>query len=149
MTTLVPHEASKGVLWPCHGIAIQFYVREIDTINYLSCHMYQRSADMFLGVPFNISSYAMLCYMFCEVLNNDTKIENLPFRPDRLVISFGDLHIYECHYEQVKEQITRQPYIFPQLNFKRKISKLEDFIMDDIIITNYNHHAGIKGYMVA
>ena len=67
MTTYSPYNASDGVLYPCHGITIQWYVREHNGVNYLSCHMYQRSADMFLGVPFNISSYSLLTYMFCEV----------------------------------------------------------------------------------
>ena len=149
MTTYVPHEASKGVLYPCHGLTVQWYVREFDGINYLSCHMYQRSADMFLGVPFNISSYSLMCYMFCEVLNNDSSYNGKPFKPDKLVMSFGDLHIYETHYEQVSKQIERYPYRFPQIKFKRKLDNLEDFIWDDIEILNYNHHKGIKAEMVA
>ena len=149
MTTYIPHEAEKGVLYPCHGLTVQWYVREYNGINYLSCHMYQRSADMFLGVPFNISSYALLCHMFCEVLNNDSSYDGIPFKPDRLVMSFGDIHIYECHYEQVKKQIERKPFAFPQIKFKRNLNKLEDFVWNDIEILNYYHHAGIKGQMVA
>lgn len=149
MTTYIPHEASKGVLYPCHGLTVQWYVREHDGINYLSCHMYQRSADMFLGVPFNISSYSLMCYMFCEVLNNDSDYNDKPFKPDKLVMSFGDLHIYENHYEQVNKQIQRKPFLFPQLKFKRKLDNLEDFVWEDIEIINYNHHKGIKAEMVA
>ena len=149
MTTYVPHEANKGVLYPCHGLTVQWYVKENDGINYLSCHMYQRSADMFLGVPFNISSYALMCYMFCEVLNNDSSYNGLLFKPDRLVMSFGDLHVYESHYEQVSNQISREPFRFPEIKFKRKVSKLEDFNWEDIEIVDYCHHKGIKANMVA
>jgi dihydrofolate reductase/thymidylate synthase len=149
MTTFIPHEASKGVLYPCHGLTIQWYVREYDGINYLSCHMYQRSADMFLGIPFNISSYALICYMFCHVLNNDSSYDGIPFKPDKLIMSFGDIHIYENHYEQVHKQIGRKPYVFPQIKFKRNLDKLQDFVWEDIEIINYNHYAGIKAEMVA
>ena len=145
MTTYVPHEANKGVLYPCHGITIQFYVKEKNEKNYLSCHMYQRSADMFLGVPFNIASYALIVYMFCEILNNDSEIK---FLPDKLVMSFGDLHIYEDHIEQVKEQIKRKPLIFPQILFNSQKGKLEDFNWEDIKIANYNCYSTIKANMV-
>ena len=146
MTTYVPHEANRGVLYPCHGITIQFYVKEKNEKNYLSCHMYQRSADMFLGVPFNIASYALIVYMFCEILNNDSEIK---FLPDKLVMSFGDLHIYEDHIEQVKEQIKRKPLIFPQILFNSQKDKLEDFNWEDIEIENYNFYPSIKANMVA
>jgi dihydrofolate reductase/thymidylate synthase len=148
MTTYVPHEASKGVLYPCHGIVIQFYVRENDGLNYLSCHMYQRSADMFLGVPFNIASYALLVNMICHVLNNDEECD-MKWKPDTLVMSFGDLHIYEAHYEQVKTQISRKAYIFSQINFKNKRNSLTEFEWDDIELINYNHHNALKAQMVA
>tara|TARA_Y100000991_G_scaffold202767_1_gene176861 strand:+ start:228 stop:1646 length:1419 start_codon:yes stop_codon:yes gene_type:complete len=146
MTTYIPHEASKGVLYPCHGITIQFYVKEVDNINYLSCHMYQRSADMFLGVPFNIASYSLIVYMFCHILNNDSDIK---FVPDELTISFGDVHIYSEHYEQVKEQVSRTTKLFPQINFKQIRSNLEDFVWEDIEIESYNPHPSIKAEMVA
>ena len=149
MTTYVPHEASKGVLYPCHGLTIQWYVRENDGINYLSCHMYQRSADMFLGVPFNISSYALMCYMFCHVLNNDNNYEGMPFKPDKLIMSFGDLHIYKDHYEQVEEQINRKSFKFPQIKFRRELNKLEDFTWEDVEIINYNSCQPIKASMIA
>ena len=145
MTTYVPHEANKGVLYPCHGITIQFYVKEKNEKNYLSCHMYQRSADMFLGVPFNIASYALIVYMFCEILNNDSEYK---FLPDKLVMSFGDLHIYEDHIEQVKEQIKRKPLIFPQILFNSQKDKLEDFNWEDIKIASYNCYSTIKANMV-
>ena len=147
MTTYIPHQAHKGVLYPCHGITIQFYVRENNGFNYLSCHMYQRSADMFLGVPFNISSYSLLVYMICHVLNNDNECE-MEWKPDNLIISFGDLHIYESHLEQVKIQIERKPSIFPQIKFKNKIYKLNEFKWDDIEIINYNYQSELIGNMI-
>ena len=149
MTTYVPHEAGKGVLYPCHGLTIQWYVKEYNGINYLSCHMYQRSADMFLGVPFNISSYSLMCFMFCEVLNNDVTYKGLPYKADRLVMSFGDLHIYKSHYDKVNDQINRKPFRFPEIKFNKKVFKLEDFNWEDIEIINYKHHKGIKAEMVA
>jgi dihydrofolate reductase/thymidylate synthase len=148
MTTYVPHEAGKGVLYPCHGIVIQFYVKEIDGLNYLSCHMYQRSADMFLGVPFNIASYALLVNMICHVLNNDEEC-SMKWKADKLVMSFGDLHIYEAHYEQVKKQTSRRAYMFPQINFKNKRFSLTEFEWEDVEIINYNHHSGLKAKMIA
>ena len=147
MTTYVPHEAKKGVLYPCHGIVIQFYVKEMDGLNYLSCHMYQRSADMFLGVPFNIASYGLLVNMICHVLNNDEEC-NMKWKPDKLVMSFGDLHIYEAHYEQVQKQTSRRAYMFPQINFKNKRFSLTEFEWEDIEIIKYNHHSGLKAQMI-
>ena len=149
MSTYSPYNAHSGVLYPCHGITVQWYVRECSGINYLSCHMYQRSADMFLGVPFNISSYSLLTYMFCEVLNNDINYEGLEFKPDKLVISFGDVHIYDCHIDQVKEQISRKPFTSPKISFNKKLSKLNDFEWEDVKLDNYQSHKRIKANMVA
>jgi thymidylate synthase len=147
MSTFIPHEASKGVLYPCHGIVIQFYVREVNNTNLLSCHMYQRSADMFLGVPFNITSYSLLVYMICEVLNNNLQ-NNMLFKPDKLKISFGDLHIYQKHYDSVKLQLDNVPYHFPQIKFLNNRNKLQDFIYEDIILENYFHHDKIQSEMI-
>jgi len=147
MTTYSPSEANKGVLYPCHGLIVQWYVKEVNKINYLSCHMYQRSADAFLGVPFNISSYSLLTYLFCEILNNDNF--DCKFKPDKLIISFGDIHIYENHYEQIKEQIKRKPYPFPKIFIKNKNSKLQNFEWKDIEIQNYKYHEKINADMVA
>ena len=152
MTTYSPYNANQGVLYPCHGITVQWYVRECIGYNYLSCHMYQRSADMFLGVPFNISSYSLLTYMFCEILNKDELYKGLKFKPDKLVISFGDVHIYDTHIEQVKEQISRTPLKFPQLEFKyddKDVNRLEDFEWSNIKIVGYECLPRIKAAMVA
>lgn len=149
MTTYAPDVAKFGVLYPCHGIVIQFYVKERDNINYLSCHMYQRSGDAFLGVPFNISSYALLVYILCEVINNDTEYTGLRFVPDRLTMSFGDVHIYQSHYDKVVEQLGRTPYTFPKLSFNRKIASLDDLEWEDIKVMGYEHHPKIRAGMVA
>ena len=146
MTTFLPHEAHKGVLYPCHGITIQFFVNEINNTNYLSCKMYQRSADMFLGVPFNIASYSLIVYMFCHILNNTSEIK---FVPDELIMTFGDTHIYDTHFDQVKEQINRIPRMFPKIQFKEKRDKLEDFLWEDIMISNYEFYPALKANMVA
>jgi dihydrofolate reductase/thymidylate synthase len=147
MTTYAPDKAYQGVLYPCHGIVVQFYVREDEGINYLSCHMYQRSADMFLGVPFNISSYALLVYILCEVLNNGED-HTMKFKPDKLTMSFGDVHIYSEHFSQVETQISREPKDFPRLEISSK-SKLEDFEWEDVKVQNYVSHERIVASMVA
>ena len=120
MTTFNPSNADKGVLYPCHGISIQFYINESieDNIRYLSCNMYQRSADMFLGVPFNITSYSLLVYILCNLLSNTTKY---CYCPDKLNIYFGDCHIYSEHIEAVVKQFNRSPKKFPSINIKKFI----------------------------
>lgn len=148
MTTYAPDKADRGVLYPCHGIVVQFYVREEHGINLLSCHMYQRSADMFLGVPFNISSYALLVYILCEVLNNDDD-DRMKFKPDKLTMSFGDVHIYSDHFSQVDEQISREPKNFPSLKILCEECKLEEFKWEDIEVIGYDPHGRIVASMVA
>lgn len=147
MTTFVPHEASYGVLYPCHGIAIQFYVVERNGLNYLSCQMYQRSGDFFLGVPYNIASYSLLVNLICVCLNSDPEID-MRFVPDRLIMSFGDCHIYCDHYEQVKEQIKRVPYNFPQIVIKDR-KNIEEFEWSDIELIDYKSHPKITAELIA
>jgi thymidylate synthase len=84
--------------------------------------------------------------MICHVLNNDCEMK---FKPDKLTMSFGDLHIYEQHYDQVKEQIKRKPFNFPKIIFKEKRQNLTDFEWTDIEILNYDHHSAIKASMIA
>ena len=148
MSTFSPYSSNKGVLYPCHGIVIQFYVKELNNKNYLSCHMYQRSADMFLGVPFNIASYSLLVYMICNILNYDNEIK-IKFIPDKLTMSFGDIHIYESHIESVKQQIVREPFLFPQIKLNKNIQNINNYEYNDIKIINYKHHDAIKGVMIA
>lgn len=100
--------------------------------------MYQRSADMFLGVPFNIASYALFTHMIAQVCD---------LEPGELVISFGDVHIYENHIEQVKAQLTREPYALPKLNLNSNIKDITKFTMKDIELTDYQCHEAIKADM--
>ena len=129
-----PGELELMALPPCHMMA-QFYV---SSDKKLSCHMYQRSADMFLGVPFNIASYALFTHMLAQVCN--LKVGNL-------IISFGDAHIYQNHIEQVKEQLKRKPLEWPTLQLNPKITNITEFNIDDIQLANYNCHEPIKAVM--
>lgn len=114
---------------PCH-ILFQFYVAE----NKLSCQLYQRSADVFLGVPFNIASYALLTHMIAATLGLGV---------GDFVHTLGDAHIYSNHLEQVNEQLVRQPYPLPRLALRRRDSIL-DYVEGDIAFENYVHHEAIK-----
>lgn len=116
---------------PCHTL-FQFNVRD----NRLSLQLYQRSADMFLGVPFNIASYALLTKMIAQVCG---------FESGEFVHTFGDAHIYSNHFDQVREQIKRQPRPFPKLSFKRAVTSIDDFQYDDIVVEDYNPYPPIKG----
>ena len=125
-----PAEVDKMALPPCHTM-FQFYVAE----GKLSCQLYQRSADYFLGVPFNIASYALLTHMFaqqCDLL------------PGEFVWTGGDVHLYTNHIEQAKLQLTREPFALPQLNILRKPDSIFDYQYEDFEIVNYQPHPGIK-----
>lgn len=100
--------------------------------------MYQRSCDMFLGVPFNIASYSLLLQMVAQV----TGLE-----PGEFVHTLGDAHIYHNHFDQVKEQLSREPYPLPQLELNPEIKYIDDFSMDDIALKNYQYHPAIKARM--
>jgi thymidylate synthase len=116
---------------PCH-LLFQFFVAD----NKLSCQLYQRSADSFLGVPFNIASYALLTYMIAQQCDLDV---------GEFIWTGGDCHIYTKHLEQVNLQLSRTPYPLPQLKFKRKPASLFDYQFEDIDIINYQAHPHIKG----
>lgn len=126
-----PTTQDTVALPPCHTL-FQFKVEEG---KYLSCKLYQRSADFFLGVPFNISSYALLTYMIAEVTG---------LIPKRFIHTFGDAHIYNNHMGAVEELLSREPKELPTLNFKRSISDILDFKWDDIELNNYEHHPKIE-----
>ncbi|MBL7788697.1 MAG: thymidylate synthase [Chitinophagales bacterium] len=125
-----PTEIGNMALPPCHCL-FQFYIAN----NKLSCQLYQRSADVFLGVPFNIASYALFTAMIAHVLDLEL---------GHFVHSFGDVHLYHNHFEQAKLQLTREPLPLPSLHFKRKIESIFDFQYDDIEILNYRFHPKIK-----
>ena len=128
-------ELNKMALPPCH-VMTQFYVHN-DSI---SCHMYQRSADMFLGVPFNIASYALLLSIFGEILN---------LKPKRFIHSFGDAHIYKNSIDQVREQISRAPKPLPDLVMPtiNSIDDLKNFGIEEFALKNYDPHPPIKAKM--
>ncbi len=125
----------KMALAPCHAF-FQFYTREVEGERALSLQLYQRSADVFLGVPFNIASYALLLMMVAQVM--DMKV-------GEFVHSFGDAHIYSNHIEQVKLQISREPRPLPRMKLNPEIKNLFDFQYDDFQLDNYNPHPHIKG----
>jgi thymidylate synthase len=123
----VPHMA----LPPCH-LLFQFYVAE----GKLSCQLYQRSADSFLGVPFNIASYALLTMMVAQVTG---------LKPGEFVHTIGDAHIYNNHIEQVKLQLTRDPKPLPTMKLNAKVTNIFDFSFDDFELVDYEAHPHIKG----
>ena len=124
-------DLAKMHLPPCH-LLFQFYVMN----GRLSCQLYQRSADSFLGVPFNIASYALLTYVIAAQCDLDV---------GEFVWTGGDCHIYQNHYEQVALQLTRKPYPLPQLCIKRKPAAIDQYEFDDFEIINYEAHPHIKG----
>lgn len=124
-------ELDKMALPPCH-LLFQFYVAD----GKLSCQSYQRSADSFLGVPFNIASYALLTHMVAQQCD---------LEPGDFVWTGGDCHIYLNHLEQVRLQLTRTPHPLPQLHFKRRPPSLYEYEFEDIEILNYDAHPHIKG----
>ena len=124
-------EIPSMALAPCH-ILFQFYVQE----GKLSCQLYQRSADIFLGVPFNIASYALLTHMIAHVCNLEV---------GDFVHTFGDAHIYNNHIDQINLQLSREPRKLPTLKIKRKVESIFDFKFEDFEIINYDPHPHIKG----
>lgn len=124
-------QIDQMALPPCH-ILFQFYVAD----NKLSCMLYQRSADLFLGVPFNISSYALLTMMFAQVLG---------LIPGEFIHTLGDAHIYSNHIEQVKTQLARQPLPLPQMEINPERKSIFEFEYTDFQLKNYTPHPHIKG----
>lgn len=126
-----PPEIETMALPPCH-LLMQFYHND----GKLSLQLYQRSGDVFLGVPFNIASYALLLMMVAQV----TGLE-----PFEFVHTIGDAHIYSNHIEQINKQLKREPYELPQMVIHKNIKKIEDFTIEDFNLTNYKSHPAIKG----
>jgi thymidylate synthase len=120
----------KMALMPCHSL-FQFYVAE----GKLSCQLYQRSADVFLGVPFNIASYALLTLMVAQVCD---------LEPGDFVHSFGDVHLYNNHIEQAKLQLSRTPFALPTMKLNPEVKDIFGFRFEDFVLENYQCHPGIK-----
>lgn len=125
-----PGQIEDMALPPCH-ILFQFYVAG----GRLSCQLYQRSADMFLGVPFNIASYSLLTRMMAQQLD---------LEPGEFIWTGGDCHIYDNHVEQVQEQLSREPYPSPQLRLTRRPASLFDYQYEDFEVVDYQHHPTIR-----
>ena len=121
----------KAALPPCHAF-FQFYVSD----GKLSCQLYQRSADIFLGVPFNIASYALFTMMMAQVCG---------YEAGEFIHTFGDAHIYSNHYEQLELQLSREARALPKMKINPEINSIFDFTFDDFELLNYNPHPHIKG----
>ena len=133
-------ELSEMALMPCHSL-FQFYTASSNSPDRgekrkLSCQLYQRSADAFLGVPFNIASYALLTMMMAQVCNLEA---------GDFIHTFGDVHIYNNHLEQVKLQLSRKPYAFPTMKINPSVKNIFDFTYEDFMLENYQFHPAIKG----
>lgn len=131
LTAWNPGELDEMALPPCHMFT-QFYLNQ----HGLSCQMYQRSVDSFLGLPFNIASYALLTHMIAKVIGAEV---------DELHMVLGDTHVYKDHLEQVKEQLTRAPRDLPTLKINRDVTDIDDFKVEDFEIVGYDPHPTIKG----
>jgi thymidylate synthase len=125
-----PAEIDEMAIPPCH-VLFQFYVNDGE----LSCQLYQRSADLFLGVPFNIASYSLLTMMMAQVCN---------LAPGDFVHTFGDLHLYQNHLEQAREQLSRECRPLPRIQLNPAITRIEDFRFEDFTLLDYNPHPSIK-----
>lgn len=128
-----PSQVDEMALPPCHTL-MQFYVSSDK--KYLSCQLYQRSADTFLGVPFNIASYALLTCMLAQVCG---------YEPKEFIHTIGDAHIYKNHFDVVKTQIEREPLPLPRLVLNKDIDNLFDFKIEDIKLEGYKSHGPLKG----
>jgi thymidylate synthase len=130
VTAWNPGEIEQMALPPCHAL-FQFYVCDGE----LSCQLYQRSADLFLGVPFNIASYALLTLMVAQVCG---------LKPGDFVHTFGDLHLYSNHVEQAKLQLSRERRPLPQMKLNPAVKNIDHFKFEDFELTGYEPHPGIK-----
>ncbi len=125
-----PGEISQMALAPCHAL-FQFYVQDGE----LSCQLYQRSADLFLGVPFNIASYALLTLMVAQVCG---------LKPGEFIHTFGDLHLYSNHLDQAREQLSREFRPLPRMRLNPAVKEIGDFCFEDFTLEGYDPHPAIK-----
>lgn len=161
MTTYNPAQAEQGVLYPCHGLITQFYV---EGDNRISLQTYQRSADYFLGLPFNIMSYSVFLCLVVKLVNAELERrgEERRYSTGRMITILGDVHIYSDvdeetgegvdHITAVKKQSSRKPYRFPSIRFEKEVSTLADLMemtASDIKVLNYARHPAIRAEMVA
>jgi len=130
VTAWNPGEVDDMALPPCHAM-FQFFVQDGE----LSCQLYQRSADLFLGVPFNIASYALLTMMVAKVTG---------LKPGTFVHTFGDLHLYSNHLEQARLQLSREPRPLPQMQLNPAVTNIHDFTFDDFTLVGYDPHPAIS-----
>jgi len=130
VTAWNPGEIAQMALPPCHAL-FQFFVQDGE----LSCQLYQRSADLFLGVPFNIASYALLTLMVAQVCG---------LKAGTFVHTFGDLHLYSNHFEQAKLQLSREPRALPQMKLNPAVKNIHDFKFEDFELVGYDPHPAIK-----
>ena len=137
MTSYDPANVHLAPLYPCHSLILQFYVSDTNKLN---IHMYQRSADLFLGLNTNIPSTALLCHIICKLCGN--------LIPGIITISIGDYHIYESHLDSVIKQLSRNCYSYPTLRIDN-FQSVEELKLEDVILENYQHHPSIKTEMVA
>jgi thymidylate synthase len=134
MTTWNPSDIKKMALPPCHGVTVQFYVREE---KWLDLQMYQRSADICIGLPYNIISYSLMLLMFAHCTE---------YSPGKLTIVLGDAHIYQVHQQTAKEQTLRNPKPSPQIRIRDAVQRQDpsEFEFEDFVLTDYSHHGVYK-----
>ena len=142
MTDFNPSQVNQGVLYPCHSIVIQFYVENSNTVPILSCSMYQRSSDLFLGEPFNIASTSLLLCIVSQLVG---------LKPGMVHLVLGDCHIYDEHIDAVKEQLSRVPLKLCKLKIKEftTLEQVEMAVLGDFILEDYISHPAIKAKMIA
>ena len=132
VTAWNPAQINEMALPPCHC----FFQFDVTPDGKLNCQLYQRSCDMFLGVPFNIASYSLLTMMVAQVCG---------LKPGEFVHTLGNAHIYSNHFEQVKLQLTRKPYPLPEMKINPEVKNIDDFRFEDFELVNYQCHPAIKG----
>jgi len=145
MTTFNPLQVNQGVLYPCHSLILQFYVEEHNNDLFISIHMYQRSGDVYLGIPWNIASTSLLLCIICDYLTGKGGCKYLP---KDVIISFGDVHLYEQHRVQAIEQLKRSPLALCNLKILNSHINIDEYMFEDFVLENYVSYPPIKADMV-